>query len=171
MIKIIAIIYIFYLIWYLINSWKLLSEKPLPLPWKKNSLPPWRFKKCKFPPFCQHWKLFSPPPRLAERGGREERHEWPRWNHWSASCQHLLHFEKSITQRLRRPPKKNIRCLSKSNISIWMFFIVPNRATHHMRSILVVCPITKFWFSLNVKSIKNSVAVLLVDPNRMHKNI
>ena len=111
MIKIIAIIYIFYLIWYLINSWKLLSEKPLPLPWKKNSLPPWRFKKCKFPPFCQHWKLFSPPPPLAERGGREERHEWPRWNHWSASCQHLLHFQKSITQRLRRPSKKNIRRL------------------------------------------------------------
>ena len=40
MIMIIAIIYIFYVMWYLINSWKLLSENPQPpIPWK-NPLPP-----------------------------------------------------------------------------------------------------------------------------------
>ena len=149
---------------------KITFRKASAPPLKKKFTPPLKIQKVQVPPFLPTLKTFQSPP-LAERGGREERHEWPRWNHWSASWQHLLHFEKSITQRLRRPPKKNIRCLNKSNTSIWMFFIVPNRATHHMRSILVVCPITKFWFSLNVKSIKNSAAVLLVDPNRMHKNI
>ena len=150
---------------------KITFRKASAPPLKKKFTPHPEDSKSASSPLFANIENFSVPPPLAESGGREERHEWPRWNHWSASCQHLLHFEKSITQRLRRPPKKNIRCLSKSNTSIWMFFIVLNRATHHMRSILVVCPITKFWFSLNVKSIKNCVAVLLVDPNRMHKNI
>ena len=38
MIMIIAIIYIFYLMWHLINSWKLLSENPQ-APLKKSTLP------------------------------------------------------------------------------------------------------------------------------------
>ena len=109
MIMIIAIIYILYLMWYLINSWKLLSEKPLSLPWKKIHSP-LKMQKVQVPPFLPTLKTFQSPP-LAERGGREEGHEWPRWNHWSTSSQHLLHFEKSITQRLRRPPKKKVRCL------------------------------------------------------------
>ena len=42
MIMIIVIIYIFYLMWYLITSCKLLAENPqaTPSPWKKNPLPP-----------------------------------------------------------------------------------------------------------------------------------
>ena len=56
--------------WYLINSWKLLSENPQ-APLKKSTppfllTPPEKYKKCKSHPFCQHWKFFSPPP--AERG-------------------------------------------------------------------------------------------------------
>ena len=82
MIMIIAIIYIFYLMWYLIKSWKLLSENPQVPTEKIHSLlfthsPPWKFKNCKCPPFYQHWKFFRSPHR--QKG--EERTLWQA-NYW-----------------------------------------------------------------------------------------
>ena len=61
MIMIIVIIYIFYLMWYLITSCKLLAENPqaTPSPWKKKStspsllnLPPLKIQKLQDPPFA-----------------------------------------------------------------------------------------------------------------------
>ena len=61
MIMIIAIIYIFfYLMRYLIKSWKLLSENPRPSsPWKKIPLK-------KVTSFCHYWRFFK---SLLEKGG------------------------------------------------------------------------------------------------------
>ena len=61
-----TIIYIFYLTWYLINSWKLLSEKHQTPPWK-NPLPPKNSEGAIPHPFCQHCKFFRTPCR---KGGR-----------------------------------------------------------------------------------------------------
>ena len=74
MVMIIAIIYIFYLMRYLINSWKLLSENPQPpTPQKKHPPPPpftlsptKNSKSASHPPFCQHWRFFRP--LLQKRG-------------------------------------------------------------------------------------------------------
>ena len=57
-ITIIAITYIFYLMWYFISSWKLLSQNPqdTPTPQKHIHSPiftqsPWNIQKCKSPLF------------------------------------------------------------------------------------------------------------------------
>ena len=63
----IAIIYIFYFMWYLINSWKVLSENPQVPPERIHY--PLKLEKVQVPPFCQHWIFFSPPPS-AEKGER-----------------------------------------------------------------------------------------------------
>ena len=58
MIMIIAVIYIFYVMRYLMNSWKLLSENP--------QLPPWRNPPSILLPFLETLYIFQAPP--AERG-------------------------------------------------------------------------------------------------------
>ena len=57
----ITIIYIFffYLMWCLINSWKLLSENPQLPTWKN---PPTKNSKSLSPPFSPILKFFQPPP-------------------------------------------------------------------------------------------------------------
>ena len=70
MIIIIAIRYIFYILcdtWSIVQNYfqKILS----PRPWKNPPFlltPPLKIQKMQVPPFCQHWKFFSPPP--SERG-------------------------------------------------------------------------------------------------------
>ena len=62
MIMTIVIIYIFYLMWYLITSCKLLAD-----PIYSPPTPPTKTSKTAIPPVCQHWKFFSTPP-TAERG-------------------------------------------------------------------------------------------------------
>ena len=51
MIMITAIIYIFYLMQHLINSWKLLPENPQP-PWKNLPPPPLKIQKVQAPLFA-----------------------------------------------------------------------------------------------------------------------
>ena len=69
MFLIIAIIYIFFiLLWYLINSWKLLSENPQPPPPPEKINSPLKIQEVQVPPFCLHWKFLSPPLPPAERG-------------------------------------------------------------------------------------------------------
>ena len=66
MLMIITILYIFFLMRYLINSWKLLSKNPQPPPFslKKSTThlfahtPTKNSKKCKSSPFSQNWKFF-----------------------------------------------------------------------------------------------------------------
>ena len=54
------LVMIFYLMWYLINSWKLLSENPQPPPEKIHS-PSKNSKSASVPPFLLTMKIFSPP--------------------------------------------------------------------------------------------------------------
>ena len=62
----------FYLMGYLINSWKLLSENPQSFPLKKSVPPfthsPLKIQKVQVPPFLPTLKNFQPPPPPAERG-------------------------------------------------------------------------------------------------------
>ena len=68
MFLIIAIIYIFFiLLWYLINSWKLLSENPQPPPPWKNQLPP-KNSRSASPSFLPTLKIFEPPPPPCRKG-------------------------------------------------------------------------------------------------------
>ena len=66
-ITIIAITYIFYLMWYFISSWKLLSENPQDTPTPPKSIhsliftqSPWNIQKVQVPSFWQHWIFFRP---------------------------------------------------------------------------------------------------------------
>ena len=65
-------LHFFYLMWYLINSFKLLSENPQPPPLSLKIPLPRKIQKVQVSHFCQHWKLFRPPPppppSSAERG-------------------------------------------------------------------------------------------------------
>ena len=67
MIMIIATIYIFYLMWYLINSWKLLSENPQAS--LKKTTPTLKIQKFQVPHFWPTLKLFQAP--RAERVGED----------------------------------------------------------------------------------------------------
>ena len=67
MITIIAITYIFYLMWYFISSWKLLSENPQDTPTPPKNIhsliftqSPWNIQKVQVPSFWQHWIFFRP---------------------------------------------------------------------------------------------------------------
>ena len=64
------LVMIFYLMWYLINSWKLLSENPQSPPEKIHS-PSKNSKSASVPPFLLTMKIFStpsaPPPSLHSR--------------------------------------------------------------------------------------------------------
>ena len=75
MFMIIAIIYIFLSLRYLINSWKLLSENPQPPPEKIHYpsfllTPPTKIQKVQVPPFLPTLNIFQPlpPPRLQKVG-------------------------------------------------------------------------------------------------------
>ena len=66
-ITIIAITYIFYLMWYFISSWKLLSENPQDTPTPQKNIhsliftqSPWNIQKVQVPSFWQHWIFFRP---------------------------------------------------------------------------------------------------------------
>ena len=81
--------------WYLINSWKVLSENPQPpsLKKSKNPLPPKNSKSVGHPYFSTS-KIFQPLP--AERGGRTL------WNSLFLTTDHHLHFlGKALTNRVR----------------------------------------------------------------------
>ena len=81
--------------WYLINSWKVLSENPQPpsLKKSKNPLPPKNSKSVGHP-FFSTSKIFQPLP--AERGRRIL------WNSLFLTTDHYLHFlGKALTNRVR----------------------------------------------------------------------
>ena len=72
-ITIIAITYIFYLMWYFISSWKLFSENPQDTPTAQKNIhspiftqSPWNIQKVQVPSFCQHWIFFRPPAERRE---------------------------------------------------------------------------------------------------------
>ena len=76
MIMIIGIICFFYLMWDLINSWKLFSENPQPHspPHEKNHSPflliPPKNSKSASPPFLSTFKIFQTPLQKVGEGGR-----------------------------------------------------------------------------------------------------
>ena len=82
---IMIMINVFCLMWYLINSWKLLSENPQPHPEKIHSplfthysLPPKKFQKVQAPAFLLTLKSFQATPQKGQertlwtRGGSDE---------------------------------------------------------------------------------------------------
>ena len=81
----------FYLMWYLINSWKLLSENPqalAPRPLKKST-PPLKIQKVQvLLHFGQHYKFFSPPllPSPCRKGERTLR------TGFSFTCGNVFHY-------------------------------------------------------------------------------
>ena len=110
--------------WYLIKSWKLLSENPLALPAKMHSLLFTNFslqiQKCKSPPFCKHWKIFRSTCRKG--GDTAVARVWLHESHWQAW--QLQQFFLNILQKYYQLPILGILDMSshfhqKETLKLW----------------------------------------------------